>query len=133
MANIVEAHGLTKAYGDVKAVDEVSFSLEEGKIYGLLGRNGAGKTTIMHMITAQLFETSGELNVFGEAPYENARVLSRICFVKESIKYPDNFRISDVLAVSAMFYPNWDHTYALSLVEDFRLPLKRKTKKLSRG
>jgi ABC-2 type transport system ATP-binding protein len=133
MGKAVELNRLMKSYGDVKAVNNVSFSLDEEKIYGLLGRNGAGKTTIMHMITAQLFATSGELKVFGESPYENNRVLSQICFIKESQKYPDVYRIIDVLNVSASFFPNWDHDYALSLAEEFRLPLKRRMKKLSRG
>jgi ABC-2 type transport system ATP-binding protein len=133
MGKAVELNRLMKSYGDVKVVNNVSFSLDEEKIYGLLGRNGAGKTTIMHMITAQLFATSGELKVFGESPYENNRVLSQICFIKESQKYPDVYRIIDVLNVSASFFPNWDHDYALSLAEEFRLPLKRRMKKLSRG
>lgn len=50
------------------------------------------KTTIMQMITAQIFATSGELLVFGEQPYENNRVLSKICFVKESQKYPEGLK-----------------------------------------
>lgn len=133
MGNIVEVQRLTKSYGSFTAVNEVSFTLESGKIYGLLGRNGAGKTTIMHILTAQLFATSGELKVFGEHPYENHRVLSQVCFIKESQKYPDSFRIVDVLDMSASFFPNWDREYAYSLIEDFRLPLKRRMKKLSRG
>ncbi len=133
MTTIVEVKGLSKHYGKVKAVDNVSFKLEEGKIYGLLGRNGAGKTTIMHMLTAQLFRTSGEMKVFGEEPYENEKVLKQICFIKESQKYPETFRVKDVLNVSPLFFPNWDKELAQSLVEDFRLPLKRRMKKLSRG
>ncbi|RKP53888.1 ABC transporter ATP-binding protein [Cohnella endophytica] len=133
MSTVVELQGLTKAYGKVNAVDNVSFKLEENKIYGLLGRNGAGKTTIMHMITAQLFATSGELKVFGEAPYENARVLNRICFVKESQKYPDNYRVIDVMSIASSLFPNWDQDFADSLVLEFQLPLKRRVKKLSRG
>jgi len=133
MTTIVEVNGLTKQYGKVKAVDNVSFKIEEGKIYGLLGRNGAGKTTIMHMLTAQNFKTSGDLKVFGEEPYENEKVLRRICFIKESQKYPDTFRVKDVLNVSPTFFPNWDRELALSLVQDFQLPLNRRVKKLSRG
>ncbi len=133
MTTIVEINGLSKHYGNVKAVDNVSFKLEEGKIYGLLGRNGAGKTTIMHMLTAQIFKTSGELKVFGEEPFENEKVLNRICFIKESQKYPDTFRVKDVLNVCPLFFPNWDREFAMSLVEEFRLPLKRRMKKLSRG
>lgn len=133
MTNIVEVKGLTKSYGQVTAVDHVSFTIEANKIYGLLGRNGAGKTTIMHMISSQQFATSGELKVFGEDPYENSRVLNQICFIKESQKYPDSFRVVDVIEVARSLFPNWDHAFAYSLIEDFRLPLKRKIKKLSRG
>ncbi|QMV43410.1 ABC transporter ATP-binding protein [Cohnella cholangitidis] len=133
MNSIVEIKELTKTYGNFKAVDNVSFTLEDGKIYGLLGRNGAGKTTIMHMITAQLFKSGGEIKVFGEEPFENDKVLRKICFIKESQKYPDNFRVLDVLNVSPLFFPNWDKELAYSLIEDFRLPLKRRVKKLSRG
>jgi ABC-2 type transport system ATP-binding protein len=133
MNNIVEVKNLTKAYGNITAVNNISLSLEEGKIYGLLGRNGAGKTTIMHILTAQLFATGGELKVFGENPYENERVLSQTCFIKESQKYPQYFQIKDVLDVAATIFPNWDKNYALSLANDFGLPLKREIKKLSRG
>ena len=133
MSRIVEVKGFTKVYGNFEAVKDVTFTIEANKIYGLLGRNGAGKTTIMHMITAQQFKTSGELKVFGEEPYENNRVLSQICFIKESQKYPDNYRVIDVLEVAAMFFPNWDQAFAHELIEEFRLPLKRRVKKLSRG
>ncbi|MGZ9586543.1 ABC transporter ATP-binding protein [Paenibacillus marinisediminis] len=133
MNSVIELNRLSKAYGNVKVIDNVSLTVEADKIYGLLGRNGAGKTTIMHLITAQLFATSGELKVFGEHPYENERVLSQICFVKESQKYPETYCVKDVLEVSQLFFPNWDRDYAYSLIKDFRLPLKRKMKKLSRG
>ncbi|WP_127532304.1 ABC transporter ATP-binding protein [Paenibacillus kobensis] len=133
MTPIIEAKNLTKQYGDVVTVDRVNFKVEENKIYGLLGRNGAGKTTIMHMLTAQQFVSSGEIRVFGELPFENNNVLERICFIKESQKYPDNFTVRDVLDTAADVYRNWDRAYALSLVEKFELPLKRQVKKLSRG
>lgn len=68
MSHVAEVRELTKSYGDVNAVQNVSFVMEEDKIYGLLGRNGAGKTTIMHLMTAQLFPTSGSVRLFGEAP-----------------------------------------------------------------
>ena len=133
MSRAVEVRQLTKSYRNVTAVNQVSFSIEANKIYGLLGRNGAGKTTIMQIITAQLFPTSGEVEVFGERPYENSRVLSQICFVKESQKYPKNFRVIDMLHQAAFFFPHWDREYAFALIEEFRLPLSRRMKTLSRG
>jgi ABC-2 type transport system ATP-binding protein len=120
MSKVVAVRQLTKSYGSVLAVDQVSFSIEAGKIYGLLGPNGAGKTTIMRIITAQLFATSGEVSVFGEAPYENSRVLSQICAVSDSQKYPNSYRVLDVLDQAAFFFPQWDREYAFALIEDFR-------------
>ena len=133
MSSVVEVRNLTKSYGSVMAVNQVSFSIEAGKIYGLLGRNGAGKTTIMQIFTAQLFATSGAVKMFGEAPYENSRVLSQICFIKDSQKYPNGYRVLDVLDQAAFFFPYWDREYAFTLTEEFRLPLSRRMKALSRG
>lgn len=133
MTIVADVKGLTKRYKDTTAINDITFALEENKIYGLLGRNGAGKTTIMHLLTAQAFATSGEIRVFGEHPYENHRVLSKICFIKESQRYPDAFRVVDALAVAASMYPNWDPAFADELVEQFALPPKRAIKKLSRG
>lgn len=133
MNKVIEVRQLNKSYGHFNAIHDINFSVQADKIYGLLGRNGAGKTTLMKLITAQIFPSSGVLKVFGEDPYENANVLSQICFIKESQKYPNHYTITDVLEVSKSIFPNWDNDFSLSLINDFNLPLKRKIKKLSRG
>ncbi|MHA6668864.1 ABC transporter ATP-binding protein [Homoserinimonas sp. A447] len=133
MTAIVEVTGLTKTFGTLNAVGNVSFSIEENKIYGLLGRNGAGKTTLMQLLTGQDFPTSGSIKVFGENPVETARVLQNVSFIKESQKYPDDFQVKHVLKSAPWFFRNWDADYADRLVADFRLPVKRRIKKLSRG
>ncbi|WP_022892770.1 ABC transporter ATP-binding protein [Agromyces subbeticus] len=130
---VVHATGLTKRYGSFTAVDAVNFSLEENRIYGLLGRNGAGKTTIMQMLTGQLFPDAGELDVFGREPAEHADVLRRMCFIAESQRYPEDFTPAHVFKAAPWFFENWDAAFAEQLVADFRLPLKRRIKKLSRG
>lgn len=124
---------LTKRYRDVTALDRVSFSLEADRLYGLLGRNGAGKTTVMSILTGQNFETAGTVEVFGRHPYENQSVLSRMCFIRESQKYPDDFTPEHAFAAAAMFFSNWDRGFCAQLITDFELPVKRRIKKLSRG
>ncbi|MFP5022589.1 ABC transporter ATP-binding protein [Pseudonocardia phyllosphaerae] len=131
--NALAMQGVTKRYGDTLALDDVSFTLEQDRIHGLLGRNGAGKTTAMQILTAQNFATSGSVELFGEAPYENAPVLARTCFIRESLKYPDAFQVWHALRAAASVYPHWDQAFADRLVEEFSLPLKRGCKKLSRG
>ncbi|GLK15546.1 ABC transporter ATP-binding protein [Herbiconiux flava] len=133
MTAVIEAVGLSKHYRTVDAVDDVSFSIEENTITGLLGRNGAGKTTLMQLLTGQEFATRGTIRVFGESPVENAGVLQRLSFIKESQKYPDDFKPKHVFATAPWFFPNWDAEFAARLIDDFRLPLNRRIKKLSRG
>ena len=133
MTAIVEVENLTKRFSGVVAVDNVSFSIHENAIHGLLGRNGAGKTTLMQLLTGQDFATSGTIRVFGESPVENARVLQRTSFIKESQKYPDDFRVKHVFRSAPWFFANWDAEFAERLIEDFRLPTQQRIKKLSRG
>jgi ABC-2 type transport system ATP-binding protein len=133
MTAVIEVQNLSKRYKEKRALDNVSLAIEGGAIYGLLGRNGAGKTTLMSILTAQNFESSGTVKVFGEHPYENAHVLSRICFVRESQKYPDDAYPKHAFKAASLFFPNWDQAFADELVEEFQLPMKQTIKKLSRG
>ncbi|GAA2850464.1 ABC transporter ATP-binding protein [Paenarthrobacter ilicis] len=130
---IVEARNLSKHYKDHNALDQVNLRLSANRIYGLLGRNGAGKTTLMSILTAQAFATAGEALVFGSPAYENEAVLSRICFIRESQKYPDDFQPRHAFRSAALFYKDWDQQFAEQLAEEFQLPTKRRIKKLSRG
>ena len=133
MTAVIDVSGLTKRFGSVTAVDDATFSVAENKIYGLLGRNGAGKTTLMQLLTGQDFATSGDIKVFGQSPVENASVLQRVSFIKESQRYPDDFRAKHVFKSAPWFFSNWDQEFAEQLIADFRLPLDRRIKKMSRG
>ncbi|TQL48542.1 ABC-2 type transport system ATP-binding protein [Homoserinimonas aerilata] len=133
MTPVVSVSGLSKNFGSVRAVDNVSFTIEEGRIYGLLGRNGAGKSTLMNLLTGQDFASRGDIEVFGASPVENASVLRNICFIKESQRYPEDYVVKHVLRSAPWFFENWDQDFADRLVDEFRLPLGRRIKKLSRG
>lgn len=133
MTAVIEVRNLTKHYKEKNALDNVTLDVEGGAIYGLLGRNGAGKTTLMSILTAQNFASSGDVRVFGEHPYENSRVLSRMCFVRESQKYPDDATPRHAFAAARLFFENWDQDFADELIAEFQLPMKQTIKKLSRG
>lgn len=133
MTAVIEVAGLHKRYRDAAALNDVSFRIEKDAIYGLLGRNGAGKTTLMSILTAQNFATEGRVRVFGEDPYENPRVLSRMCFVRESQKYPDDAKPAHAFAAAKIFFPNWDDELAADLIRQLQIPVTRTIKKLSRG
>ncbi|WOP17966.1 ABC transporter ATP-binding protein [Raineyella sp. LH-20] len=133
VAPVIRTHRLTKRYGELTALDRLDLAVPAQRIVGLLGRNGAGKTTLMQVLTGQIFPDDGEVEVFGESPAENPRVLGRVSFVAEAQKYPTSFHARHVLAVAPWFFPGWDADLAASLVDSFRLPLRRPIVKLSRG
>ncbi|MCB2413508.1 ABC transporter ATP-binding protein [Demequina sp. TTPB684] len=133
MNAIVEVNHLTKRFGKVEAVSDVSFSFEREGIHGLLGRNGAGKTTLMKLMTGQEFATAGDVKIFGQSPVENAAVLDRVCFINEAQVYPEDFKGRHALTAASHFFGAWDDSFAARLVEDFAPPLGRPIKKMSRG
>jgi ABC-2 type transport system ATP-binding protein len=133
MTAAIQTEQLTRRFRSVTAVDSVDATVEEDIICGLLGRNGAGKTTLLELITAARRPTSGRLRVFGQSPWENAAVLARTCFVRESQKYPDAWSPGQAIKAASRFYPDWNAALAKDLVKAFDLPIKRSIAKLSRG
>lgn len=78
MEYILETNGLTKRYGDKIAVNNVNLHIRKGEIYGLIGRNGAGKTTIMRMISGLAAPTGGDYSLFGKTGREKGRMLKNV-------------------------------------------------------
>ena len=133
MKPAIEVTHLTKRYGPVTALDDVTVSIEQDSITGILGRNGARKTVLMSVITAQEAPSAGTIRVFGQSPSENASVLSRTCFIRDNQRYPDDYKLAHALRVGPLFYENWDSDLATRIVETFEIPGGRPIRKLSRG
>lgn len=130
---LIEFRQVTKEYGPVKALDSASIVLEPLKIYGLLGRNGAGKTTMLNILTNKIFPTSGEVLFNNENIIENDRVQSQMFYMTEMKLYPTGMRISQVFRWTREFYPEFDMDYAYALAQKFGLNLRKKVKELSTG
>lgn len=129
----LEAIKLSKRYGGVDALKDFSINLKGNRIYGLFGRNGAGKTTFLDIITSRIFADEGEVTLFGKNAVENRDVMSNICYMPEKNLFITSMRISEILKSAAVFYDKFDMSYAESLSEKFGLNLKKKYKALSRG
>jgi len=129
----IEAHGVTRRYKDTIALDNVTLNFEKDKIHGLLGRNGAGKTTMMSVMTAQDWPSEGDIRVFGQTPHENEQILPDICFVREDQRYPEDALAKHAFAAARDAFENWDAEFEQRLIDDFRVPLKTPIKKMSRG
>lgn len=133
----LQAQGLYKTYGKVKALDHVDLALEPGHIYGLIGRNGAGKTTLLAALTAQLPPDEGRVTYGDEPVWENEKALADLCFSRElSGKLGTNanaLQVKEYLKAGKMFYPHWDEDYAQRLVKQFGLDPKKRISALSKG
>ncbi|WP_426347971.1 ATP-binding cassette domain-containing protein [Alloiococcus sp. CFN-8] len=133
MTNTIECKGLSKSYGKVKAVNNISLTLENNKIYGLLGRNGAGKTTLLRMLNNELVRSEGEVKYEGMDIFENSKALENICLVKDRGSFDEDKKVKDIFKLASICYKNWDEDYKNKLVKKFNVNVKKSFKKLSRG
>ncbi|HEY8531220.1 MAG TPA: ABC transporter ATP-binding protein [Limnochorda sp.] len=129
----IDARHLSVRYGRVEALQDLTFQLGGGKIYGLLGPNGSGKTSLLSVLAGFRKPTAGELTVGGEAPFENAGLGRQICFIRDRVDVNDDETVGWAFWFAAQWRPNWDGAYAERLARAFNLPLDRKVKALSRG
>ncbi|GAA3014765.1 ABC transporter ATP-binding protein [Streptosporangium longisporum] len=130
--NIV-ADGLRVDYGTVRAVDGVTFSLDGGKIYGLLGRNGSGKTSLLSVLAAFRKQSGGTVRVGGRPVFENADVTRDICLIRDAGETVDIGTAADALDFAEWLRPNWDAEYAHALMDRFALKRNANVKAMSKG
>ncbi len=98
---------LKKAYGDVKAVEDVSFEVNEGEIFGMLGPNGAGKTTTVERITGLRHPDGGTISVLGLDPQVDRDALHPVVGVQlQSSTFPDKLKVGEILDMYQSFYRN---------------------------
>jgi ABC-2 type transport system ATP-binding protein len=128
---------ISKQYKKKEVLHDVNLTIEQGKIYGLIGRNGAGKTTLLSILTAQNPPTGGQVFLDNEPVWENQNALDHLCFSRElntlSVMGPNTMKVKEYLRMARTYYPNWDNDMANRLVEQFDLNIKKKISKLSKG
>jgi ABC-2 type transport system ATP-binding protein len=129
----VEANELTLKYKDFTALKDISFKLEDEKIYGLIGRNGAGKTSLLSMMASLREATAGSLTIAGEIPLENAHIMQNVAFIAQTDYSEETAKVSQMLDFVRRYRPNYDAEYADYLVKRFKLPLEKTVNKLSKG
>jgi len=131
--NLLEIKNLNKSYGKTQVLKDVNITIEDNKIYGLLGRNGVGKTTLLNIISSQILRHSGEVLLDNEDVFENAKAMEQICFVKDrGIAFEEN-KIKELFKMAKFIYKDWDDEYKNYLVKEFNLNTNKKYEKLSRG
>jgi ABC-2 type transport system ATP-binding protein len=131
---IIEANHLTKYYGKARGIVDVSFSVDEGEIFGFIGPNGAGKSTTIRLFCSLIYPTSGAAEIFGKDAIKHGPEIRReIGYLPSEVFYYDRMKVIDLLKYSASFYEK-DCTQRIhELAEIMELDLKRVIDDLSYG
>ena len=130
---VIEAHGLRKTYGKTTALDGVDLRVEEGRILGLIGLNGAGKTTALNAILG-LTNFEGELKVLGRNPWTERNELMRdVCFIADVAVMPRWMRVSQALDYVAGVHPRFDRAKAEAFLAKTAIKRTSKVRELSKG
>ncbi|WP_199136261.1 ABC transporter ATP-binding protein [Pedobacter sp. ASV12] len=112
---------------------DMSMQLSFGHIYGLLGKNGAGKSSLLKNLAGLVYAQSGQLDVLGFDPAKRQpALLQQICFIPEEFYLPA-VKVDAYVKANAAFYPNFDHNYFASLLAEFDIPVGQKLINMSYG
>lgn len=130
---MIEVKNLSKSFESIKAIDHINAKIEDGHVFGLIGTNGAGKSTFMRMLSGVLKPEEGEILVDGEPVYDNPAVKKKIFYISDDQYYFRSGTPVDMLKLYQTCYPSFDGAKWKSLMEKFGLDEKRKVNTFSKG
>jgi ABC-2 type transport system ATP-binding protein len=130
----VETENLGRMFGKFEAVRDVSLRVPRGTVFGLLGVNGAGKSTVIKMIVGHLRPTTGRISVLGRTLEEDlVEIRRRVAYVSENRYLYEWMTVAESISFTRAFHANWDDRKAAELLTRFSLPPEKKVRQLSRG
>jgi ABC-2 type transport system ATP-binding protein len=131
---VVRTDGLTKAFGDVVAIDHLDLELRRGEVFGYLGPNGAGKTTTLRVLLGLLHPTSGTASVLGLDPWaDTVQLHRRIAYVPGEFAVWPSLTGAEMLDLLGNLHGGWDERFRVELCERFEFDPSRKGRTYSRG
>jgi len=134
MSELLKVAGLGKSFGTKRVLEEVSFAVEPGRVYGLLGLNGEGKTTLARILMGVIPADRGAVHFKGEAlKFSSAAYKREVGFIPEDSFFYGWMKVRELLRLNASFYPKWDADRVRALSESLGLDPNARVRTLSRG
>lgn len=134
MAEILQIKNLHKSFGRNKVLEDFNMILMEGQVYGLLGKNGEGKTTLIRMIMGIIPSDEGKILYKGEEiKYNQPAYKKEVGYIPEESIFFSWMTVRELISFNSTFYPEWNENKAMELLDRFGLEGKLKIKNLSRG
>jgi ABC-2 type transport system ATP-binding protein len=130
----IEIRGVSKRFGRKPVLDGLTMSVPAGQTFAFLGRNGAGKTTAIRMLLGLIKPDAGQIRVLGMDPQKQSLAVRRqVGYLAEDQAMFGWMRVSEMISFMAPFYPTWDAAWAKELADRFELPMRTRTRHLSKG
>ncbi len=131
---MINLENVSLKYGNTLSLNNISLKLHEHAIYGVLGRNGAGKTSFLSLLCGYRRPSSGKITISGENPYENKNILPQVAFISDGqSEIESGFKVKDLVKITATLRPKWDAAYAEKLIKLFEVPVNKTMGDLSHG
>lgn len=130
---MVKAQALTKKFGDKEILKNLTCEIRDGSIYGLIGANGAGKSTFLRLIAGIYYPDEGSLTVDEEEIFDNLIKKKDIVFVADEFFIPSGYTVEQYAAMYAVFYDKFDYSFFWKHLQLLGLPLKGKIMNFSKG
>ena len=128
---LVKCNNLCKNFDNKIILKDVNLSIQKGRIVGLLGKNGMGKTTLIKLINDLLTPTSGEVLINSETPNVNSKRI--ISYLPERTYLDKSMKVSQIITFFEEFYDNFNKEKAIKLLKDLDLDINAKVNKMSKG
>ena len=130
---MISASGVVKCFGDFKALDGLSLHVKKGSIYGLVGPNGSGKTTIIKTIMGVYKANEGEVRIDNEITYENREIKNRVICISDDLFFYPSYSILETAKLYAGIYPEWSWDKFEKMKEIFKINTRKRVRRLSKG
>lgn len=130
---MIEFNSVVKNFDDFTAADNISFKIENGSAFGLLGSNGAGKSTILRLLSGIYQPESGDVKIDGEVVFNNADIKRKIFFINDETVQYNNLTLTELKSFYKGFYPNFSEEIFQKLNSIIKLPEKKKMHSFSKG
>jgi len=130
---MINVQDLTKTFDRVKALDGLNINVEKGSIYGLVGANGAGKTTVIKHITGILKPDSGRVLIDGEPVYENPKAKVKNGYVPDELYFFPSYSLDKMASYLKGIYPVWNDERFINMVSNFKLDSRMRLSSFSKG
>ena len=130
---MIETKNLTKRFGDIVAVDHIDAVIKDGSVFGLIGTNGAGKSTFLRMLSGILRPDEGTVSIDGKEVYEDVQVKARFFYISDDQYFFNNATPKEMMGFYSAVYQGFDKSRFHHLMSSFDLDENRKINTFSKG